>query len=180
MPAPAAEVLAAGEALAAMAVGLAAVAKAAVAAALVVSGPAASLFLTASPRCTGPRRAASSRRVTAERAVWDRTQPHDRRERLFGGSGAVLVWSLCADDPRPPFAAILACELEGNGSVGTHVQQEFAEVVIVLEGQGTARVAGAPVPLHPGVVLQLPLGDTLALQNGAPDRPLRYLIIKAG
>jgi len=112
--------------------------------------------------------------------VWDRSQPHARRERLFGGTGAVLVWSLCADNPRLSFYAILACELEGNGSVGTHVQQEFAEMVIVLEGEGSARVAGAPVPLHPGAVVQLPLGHTLALENGSPDRPLRYLIIKAG
>jgi len=112
--------------------------------------------------------------------VWNRSQPHDRREQLFGGRGAVLVWSLCADGPRPPFGAVLACELEGGSSVGTHLQQELAEIVIVVEGQGVAQVAGAPVTLHPGAVVEVPLGHTLALVNGSPREPLRYLIVKAG
>jgi quercetin dioxygenase-like cupin family protein len=109
--------------------------------------------------------------------VWNRASPHDRRERLFGGRGAVRVWSL--SDPRPPFAAILACELEPDGSVGEHVQQAHAEVVIGLEGEGVARVGGAPRPLAPGVVVELPLGQTLALENGSTRHPLRYLIVKA-
>ncbi|MEA2700208.1 MAG: hypothetical protein QOI66_4479 [Myxococcales bacterium] len=111
--------------------------------------------------------------------MWNRARPHDRRERLFGGRGAVLVWNLCAADPQPPFGAVLACELEGGGSVGTHQQQEFAEVLIVLEGAGVARVDGAPMPLQPGVVVQLALGRTLALENGSPEGPLRYLIVKS-
>jgi mannose-6-phosphate isomerase-like protein (cupin superfamily) len=111
--------------------------------------------------------------------MWNRSRPHDRRERLFGGSGAVLVWNLCDSGPQPPFGAILACELEGAGSVGTHLQQEFAEVLIVLEGEGVARVGGSPVSIEPGVVLELPLGQTLALENALPERPLRYLIVKA-
>ena len=111
--------------------------------------------------------------------MWNRSLPHDRRERLFGGSGSVLVWSLCASGPRPPFGAILACELEGAGSVGAHLQQEFAEVLIVVEGEGVARVGVSPIAMQPGVVLEIPLGQTLALENLAPERPLRYLIIKA-
>ena len=111
--------------------------------------------------------------------MWNRSVPHDRRERLFGGSGAVLVWSLCASGPRPPFGAILAFELEGSGSVGAHVQQEFAEVLIVVEGEGVARVGASPMALQPGVVLEISLGQTLALENLSPERPLRYLIIKA-
>jgi uncharacterized cupin superfamily protein len=111
--------------------------------------------------------------------MWNRSRPHDRRERLFGGSGAVLVWSLC-DAPRPPFGAILACELEGGGSVGAHVQQELAEVVIVIEGEGVARVGGgSPTVMRPGVVVELPLGQTLALENASREAPLRYLIVKA-
>jgi len=111
--------------------------------------------------------------------VWNRSRPHDRRERLFGGNGAVLVWNLCVGEPQPPFGAILACELEGGGSVGTHRQPEFAEVLIVLEGAGVARVDGAPMPLQPGAVVPLALGGTLALENGSPQQPLRYLIVKA-
>ena len=112
--------------------------------------------------------------------MWNRSQPHDRREHLFGGGGAVLVWNLCAAGPQPPFGAILACELEGGASVGTHQQQELAEIVIVIEGQGVAHVAGAPVPLQPGAVVEVPLGHTLALANGSLQHPLRYLIVKAG
>jgi len=91
----------------------------------------------------------------------------------------VLVWNLCGAAPEPPFAAILACELEGGGSVGTHLQQEFAEVLIVVEGEGVARVGGSPVPIQSGAVVQLPLGQTLALENASAERPLRYLIVKA-
>jgi uncharacterized cupin superfamily protein len=111
--------------------------------------------------------------------MWDRARPHDRRERLFGGRGAVLVWNLGDAAPNPPFAAILACELEGGGSVGTHLQQEFAEVVIVVEGEGVARVGGSSLPIQSGAVVQLPLGQTLALENASAEHPLRYLIIKA-
>lgn len=112
--------------------------------------------------------------------MWNRSSPHDRRERLFGGDGAVLVWNLADPRPRPPFGAVVACELEGGGRVGPHVQQEFAEIVIVVEGEGVAQVAGAPVTLQPGVVVQVPLGHVLALENSSPLQPLRYLIVKAG
>jgi mannose-6-phosphate isomerase-like protein (cupin superfamily) len=111
--------------------------------------------------------------------VWNRSRPHDRRERLFDGSGAVLVWNLCDAKPALPFGAILACELEGCGSVGLHLQQEFAEVLIVLEGEGVARLGEVPVALNAGVVVQIPLGQTLVLENASPERPLRYLIVKA-
>ena len=111
--------------------------------------------------------------------MWNLSRPHDRRERLFGGIGAVLVWSLCDSGPLPPFGAILACELEAGGSVGAHLQQEFAEVVIVVEGEGVAQVGGSPMVLRPGVVLEIPLGQTLALENVSPELPLRYLIVKA-
>lgn len=110
--------------------------------------------------------------------MWNRSHPHDRRDSLFGGSGVVLVWNLCEGSPEPPFGAILACELDASASVGAHVQQEFAEVVIVIEGQGVARVAGARVSLHPGAVVQVSLGQTLALENGSLQQPLRYLIVK--
>jgi quercetin dioxygenase-like cupin family protein len=111
--------------------------------------------------------------------VWNRSRPHDRRERLFGGNGAVLVWNLCDPKPALPFGAILACELERGGSVGLHLQQEFAEMLIVVEGEGVARVGEVPAALHAGVVVQIPLGQTLALENASPERPLRYLLVKA-
>jgi hypothetical protein len=109
--------------------------------------------------------------------MWDRRVSHDRRESLFGGRGAVCVWSL-AGQPMRPFTALLACELEPGSSVGPHVQAEFPECVIVIEGHGAAHVAEVPQPLEPGTVVFLPLGSTLALENTSLDAPLRYLIVK--
>ncbi len=111
--------------------------------------------------------------------MWNRSRPHDRREHLFGGRGAVRVWNLSDTAPRAPFGAILACELEPGSTVGTHTQVDFAEILIVIEGAGLATVAGAPIPIHAGSLVQLPLGETLALENKSADLPLRYLIIKA-
>lgn len=103
----------------------------------------------------------------------------DRREALFGGAGAVRVWELLPDEATDPFAAALACELDPAGSVGVHVQTDAAEIVVCLEGHGTATVDGAARALRPGAVVYLPLGGRLALRNDARDAPLRYLIIKA-
>jgi mannose-6-phosphate isomerase-like protein (cupin superfamily) len=36
------------------------------------------------------------------------------------------------------------------------------------------------VPLGPGDVVHLPLGAVLSLENRSAERPLRYLIVKAG
>ena len=63
--------------------------------------------------------------------------------------------------------------------MGLHLQREFAEVLIVVEGEGVARLGESPVALHAGVVVQVPLGDTLSLENASPELPLRYLIVKA-
>lgn len=103
----------------------------------------------------------------------------DRREALFGGAGAVRVWELLPDEATEPFAAALACELDAGGIVGAHVQSQHAEVVICLEGLGTAIVDDDARDFAPGVAVYVPLGATLALRNDARDAPLRYLIVKA-
>jgi quercetin dioxygenase-like cupin family protein len=103
----------------------------------------------------------------------------DRREALFGGQGAVLVWDLMRGQALEPFSAVLGCELEPGASVGPHVQQRDPEIVICLEGRGTAKVNGQAHALEPGAVVALPHGSTLALANEEPAAPLRYLIIKA-
>lgn len=110
--------------------------------------------------------------------MWNRNEVHDVRERLFGGQHAVRVWVL-ATAPAPPFTVALACELEPAGRVGVHVQQDDAEVLIVIEGDGVAIVNGTPREITPGSITALPLGSTLALDNGSPTEPLRYLIVKA-
>jgi quercetin dioxygenase-like cupin family protein len=103
----------------------------------------------------------------------------DRREALFGGTGEVLVWDLMERPVLRPFTAVLACELAPGGRVGTHVQEHYAEIVVVTEGEGTAELDGVACPITMGAVLALPLGSTLSLANRSSAQPLRYLIIKA-
>ena len=111
-------------------------------------------------------------------SLWNRALPHDARRALFGGQGVVRVWSLLAD-PALPFTAVLACELEAGGSVGAHVQQDFPEIVIGVSGSGSVSISDVARPFGAGSVVELPLGQTLALANGSLDDPLRYFIIKA-
>jgi quercetin dioxygenase-like cupin family protein len=131
------------------------------------------------------RRHARRSLVAIMRASIARMPPHkgqpDVREGLFGGRGAVRVWDLLADHAKSPapFTAVLSCELDPGGSVGRHVQEQFPELVIGLEGAGEAAVDGRPQPLDAGDVVHLPLGSVLALRNRSDTEPLRYLIIKA-
>lgn len=104
--------------------------------------------------------------------------PVDVRENLFGGAGAVRVCSLL-NGVAEPFTAILSCELDADGSVGRHVQQEFAEVVIGLSGSGEATVNEQSFPLSAGDVVHVPLGAVLSIDNRHSQVPLCYLIIKA-
>lgn len=104
--------------------------------------------------------------------------PRAIRHDLFGGRGAVEVVDLLGAVALEPFRAVLACTLAPGGSVGRHVQEAYPEIVVGLEGAGTATVDGTPHRLGPGDVVALPLGAVLAIDNlGAA--PLRYLIVKA-
>ena len=102
-----------------------------------------------------------------------------RREALFGGTGEVLVWDLLGRAQIAPFTAVLSCELAPGGRVGTHVQEHYPEIVVVIDGEGTAEVDGAPYAISVGCLIALPLGATLSITNGSAELPLRYLIIKA-
>jgi len=104
--------------------------------------------------------------------------PPALRADLFGGSGTVKVSSLL-NGPAEPFTAVLSCELAPKGHVGRHIQQEFPEIVIGLEGDGQVIIGGAPHALTPGVTVYLPLGEVMELRNHSETQPLRYLIIKA-
>jgi mannose-6-phosphate isomerase-like protein (cupin superfamily) len=104
--------------------------------------------------------------------------PH-AQEALFGGKGEVLVWDLFGATEFAPFKAVLACELAPGGSVGTHRQEHFPEIVIVTEGEGFAVIDGERAEIQTGAVITLPLGSTLALENASTDAPLRYVIVKA-
>jgi len=109
--------------------------------------------------------------------MWTGRGNPDRRQDMFGGRGEVRVWSLM-DGALPPFDCVLGCELDPGGVVGVHVQQQCTEVVIVTEGHGQAKVGAAEIPLAPGTVVRLPLGEKLSLTNGSEVDALRYLIVK--
>ena len=111
-------------------------------------------------------------------ALCDRNLPHDVRQGLFGGQGAVRVWALTAR-PALPFTAVLACELDPDGSVGAHVQEQYPEIVIAVSGCGVVKVNDLPVAFAAGQVVELAQGHTLAIDNTSSIEPLRYLIIKA-
>lgn len=97
---------------------------------------------------------------------------------LFGGIGEVQVSSLLHGESAP-FTAVLSCVLAPGGSVGPHVQQDFPELVIGVEGQGDARVNGAMHLLDASHAVYLPLGAALEIMNRSEHHPLRYLIVKA-
>jgi len=108
----------------------------------------------------------------------DDTRPVFVSQNLFGGRGTVRVQELLAQQKATSIASVLACELEPGGSVGTHVQQQYDEVVIFNAGIGSAEVNGQARDVGPGVVLALPCGATLMLNNPGPDA-LQYYIVKA-
>jgi mannose-6-phosphate isomerase-like protein (cupin superfamily) len=108
--------------------------------------------------------------------MWVGQGEPDRRRELFGGKGEVRVWSLMMG-ALPPFDCVLGCELDAHAFVGVHVQDRCTEVIIVTEGRGEAGVGDEVVMLEPGVVVRLPLGETLSLSN-PHDEVLRYLIVK--
>ena len=91
----------------------------------------------------------------------------------------MLVWDLLGRAELSPFTAVLACELSPGGRVGVHRQELYPEIVVVIEGAGSAELDGAKVPVAVGTLLALPLGSTLSLTNESTSVPLRYLIIKA-
>jgi uncharacterized cupin superfamily protein len=116
--------------------------------------------------------------MTTEPNPYQRDRAHDCRRDLFGGSGIVRVWSL-VDAPKLPFTAVLACELEPGASVGTHVQEYSAELVIGISGTGSVAVNGVGSEFGPGKVVELALGHTLSIANASGQTPLRYLIVKS-
>ena len=108
----------------------------------------------------------------------ERPHPFVRSD-LFGGRGQVQIWNLMSSTPLPPFTTALWCSLEPGADVGRHRQEEDAELVICISGNGTAQVDDDTHPLRPGSLVQLPLGAILALRNHDRDHPLEYLILKA-
>jgi oxalate decarboxylase/phosphoglucose isomerase-like protein (cupin superfamily) len=97
---------------------------------------------------------------------------------LFGGSGAVDIWNLRTSN-CPPFSASLWCSLEPSGVVGRHRQQDDPEIVICIAGEGVATVGKTEHAMVTGVMLYLPYGQVLSIENKSAEESLDYLIIKA-
>lgn len=87
------------------------------------------------------------------------------------------VWDLGAR--TAPFTAVLYCELDPGGAVGTHVQETDDEVVIVVGGVGSIVVDGLAQRCAVGGAIAVPLRSRLAIENLSAEEPLRYLIVKA-
>lgn len=85
----------------------------------------------------------------------------------------------CLPVGTEPFTAGLACELAPGGRVGAHRQEEFAELVIGVAGQGEARVNGAALVLEPASVVYVPLGAVLEIENTSDAAALVYVIVKS-
>jgi quercetin dioxygenase-like cupin family protein len=119
----------------------------------------------------------TSRKLYASGVIIQKGPPSVQVD-LFGGRGEVNVWNLL-HHAAGPFTAVLSCELSVGGSVGRHLQEQFAELVIGVEGEGEASVDGQPARLSAGDVVYLPLGAILTIANRSNDVPLRYLIVKA-
>jgi quercetin dioxygenase-like cupin family protein len=98
---------------------------------------------------------------------------------LFGGQGEVIVRDLLEGKTAGPFTAVLACELEPQGTVGAHLQADDSELLIVLKGSGKAHIGTTEHALTEATTLFLPLGETLALTNESEREALHYLLIKA-
>ncbi|HGG57000.1 MAG TPA: hypothetical protein ENK31_04305 [Nannocystis exedens] len=100
------------------------------------------------------------------------------RNDLFGGKGAVKLWSLLRSSAEP-FTAVLACVLDPGGHVGGHSQRSFPEIVIGLAGTGVVTINGIKQPLGTGDCVYLPLGGVMEIKNYSDSEGLHYLIIKA-
>ncbi len=100
------------------------------------------------------------------------------RENLFGGEGAVRIWSCLPSGSTEPFKVALWCQLDPSGFVGSHRQTEYPEVVLCVGGIGRAVVGGQAHSLVRGNAVYLPLGATLSLHNESDEVALEYVIIK--
>jgi quercetin dioxygenase-like cupin family protein len=98
---------------------------------------------------------------------------------LFGGQGDVVIWDLLGANTLAPFEAVLACELAPGGSVGTHIQDAFPEIIIVTAGDGTMSVGGNERRVSAGSLVLLKQGETLAITNTDALESLHYIIVKA-
>ena len=72
-----------------------------------------------------------------------------------------------------------AVSLAAGDDCGVHSTEEYEEIIIVLEGEGEARVAGQPpAPLAAGSYAYVPPHTTHCIYNTGVT-PLRYIYVVA-
>lgn len=101
------------------------------------------------------------------------------RQDLFKGQGKVHVHHLGGAHDISPFTAVLACELDPQATVGAHLQPHYDELIMVINGIGTASINKQDYSLTAGTVLYLKQGSILAIHNHHAEERLCYWIVKA-
>ncbi|MFN8532392.1 MAG: cupin domain-containing protein [Dehalococcoidia bacterium] len=70
------------------------------------------------------------------------------------------VWSASTDD----LALTTVVYGDGRGST-SHINPEFDQILVVLEGEGIVEIAGERYPLHPGEVAYVPKAARRRIQS---------------
>jgi uncharacterized cupin superfamily protein len=89
---------------------------------------------------------------------------------LLAASGTGPVWGLASDDLNATMLAWPA-----GHEVAEHVNAELDVLLVVLHGEGTARVDGVEHALTFGHALLIPKGSARAIRAGAAG--IRYLSV---
>jgi uncharacterized cupin superfamily protein len=99
---------------------------------------------------------------------------HSERAPLYGSAGARLAVGTAAQQ----LGASIDVLAPGKRSCPYHLHHVQEEMFIVLDGQGTLRVAGEMLPIRRGDLVFIPAGPEYPHQIiNTSDAPLRYLSI---
>lgn len=129
---------------------------------------------TRSPESAGPSERALALREKLIRNVNEVALTRETREPLYDSHGARLGPGTAAVKLGAAFDIVPP----GKRSCPYHLHHAQEEMFIVIEGEGTLRVAGEHVPIRAGDVMFIPAGPEYPHQIlNTSDRPLKYLSV---